>query len=350
MSIKCSIVIPAYNRINQLLLTLAAFEKQTCPSGNFEVVVVDDGSTDPTKELIRDYKPSYSFNFHSFTERRGPAFARNAGIEGARGHLIIFCDADFLVLPDFIETHQYYHYKHHKAVVSGIPYCHKTAYTQYFPDFSDREKNLIRVTLQKSGLWKDTYLQSNSVVEIISQEDLKKDFYQIERVLGPESISRKLKKEFLKRDVAPWLLFVTRCLSVEKSYLEEAGGFDERLLRGAGEDWELGYRLYKAGLSFISIKKVIGYHQEHPHAYRDPGTKFTPFHKLLFEKYGFDDPELLLLSLWDSSDELWHDITAYKNTLRLLRENNYPAKKYRDMESILLKALAKLSTGGEGIL
>ena len=343
MSIKCSIVTPAYNRINQLLLTLVAFEKQTFPRDNFEVIVVDDGSTDRTKELFKNYKASFIFNFPSFTEKRGPAFARNTGIEQAKGDYIIFCDADFLVLPQFIETHYNYHFKYKDVIVTGTPYCFKAAYTQYFPEFSNREKKLIRLTLQKSRLWKNSYLQSTNAVEIITEEDLKTDFTRIKRVLGPNVISHKLKNEFLKTDVAPWLLFITRCLSAKKSDLVKAGGFDERLIRG--EDWELGYRLYKSGLTFTSIKKTIGYHQEHPNSFRKQGEKFVPFYKFLYEQYGFDDPELLLLSIWDSSDELWREIPTYKNTLRLLREKDYSSKKYRDMAKTLIKAASKMSKG-----
>ncbi|MEH7413683.1 glycosyltransferase [Neobacillus drentensis] len=331
---KFSIIIPTYNRSRQLLLTLTAFENQTYPKDQFEVLVIDDGSTDNTLEILSNYEAPYIFRYFTLSTRNGPGVARNLGIQHARGTYVIFCDADFLGLPDFIATHDLYHAKHHNAVISGAPNCYKGVYTQFFSDFSELEKVAARSVLQQFQCWDDGYLKSKDLVEIITPEDIRNNFGKINQVMSHwEIISDKNKAALLQTNIAPWLLFITRCVSVEKTVLEKQGGFDERI--GSGGNWELGYRLYKQGLSFVSINGTVGYHQEHPSGYKNY-VKGEPFNKILLEKFGKKNPELLLLTLWDSSDELWRNIGVYKNTLAIVNKKQKSLKD-KDMVNSLLK-------------
>ncbi len=58
MAIRYSIIIPTFNRAQQLLLTLVSFETQTYPKHQFEVIVADDGSTDGTKAMVKGFQAS----------------------------------------------------------------------------------------------------------------------------------------------------------------------------------------------------------------------------------------------------------------------------------------------------
>ncbi len=89
MAPKVSVVIPAYNNAALLPETLDGVRRQTVT--DFEIVVVDDGSTDDTAEVVRRYDPSIRY---ARQENRGPAAARNAGVSLARGEFIAFCDHD----------------------------------------------------------------------------------------------------------------------------------------------------------------------------------------------------------------------------------------------------------------
>ncbi|WP_413306927.1 glycosyltransferase family 2 protein [Bacillus sp. 1P10SD] len=339
MDILYSVVIPVHNRSEQVLLTLTSFEKQI-NAKPFEVIVVNDASTDHTSEKINDYAKNapYPIQVVSLKERKGPA-GRNDGIEKANGNYIIFCDADFLVLPNFIETHHKMHQNHPMTVVSGTPYCYRGLYSLYFPNFTKEESTKMKQSLEKNGLWKDSYLKASKVTNILTQEDIRNHFEKVYKGLSIyEEIGESIKKAFLDLKNAPWLLFITRNVSVEKKAFQEVGGFDERLFRG--EDWDLGYRLYKKGYKFAIIEKEIGYHQEHPHEYRNPFKPMFSFSKALTEKFGKEDPELFILSLWDSSDDLWTDIPVYKKGLSL-----YCSSKNSDVESVkylLKKACQKI--------
>jgi glycosyltransferase involved in cell wall biosynthesis len=98
MSPKVSICIPTYNRKDYLKETLDSVFAQTYR--DYEVVVLDDGSTDGTEEMIKtaDYKVRYYWQ-----QNRGDAAARNKLLELAQGKFITFLDSDDLLMPDAVE-------------------------------------------------------------------------------------------------------------------------------------------------------------------------------------------------------------------------------------------------------
>jgi len=93
--VAVSVVIPAYNEEGYLVRCLAALGQQTYPAERFEVVVVDNGSTDATAEIARRHRARVVVQ-----PRKGVARARQAGFEAARGQVIASTDAD-TVVPSF---------------------------------------------------------------------------------------------------------------------------------------------------------------------------------------------------------------------------------------------------------
>ena len=86
---KVSVVIPTYNNALLLPETLDGVRRQTCQ--DLEIIVVDDGSTDHTAEMIERYDPTIRYLRQS---NQGPAAARNKGVSLAQGEFIAFCDHD----------------------------------------------------------------------------------------------------------------------------------------------------------------------------------------------------------------------------------------------------------------
>jgi glycosyltransferase involved in cell wall biosynthesis len=99
-----SVVIPAHDAEAYLSELLQALESQTLPAGRFEAIVVDDGSTDRTSEIVTAWASRESGRRLITSHGQGPAHARNIGIRAARGEWIAFTDSDTIPDPHWLET------------------------------------------------------------------------------------------------------------------------------------------------------------------------------------------------------------------------------------------------------
>lgn len=95
-----SIIIPVYNRPDEIEDLLASLAAQTCR--NFEVVVVEDGSTVPCREVIEKYAQTIPVKYF-FKPNEGRSIARNYGMQRAEGDCFIFFDSDCVIPADYFE-------------------------------------------------------------------------------------------------------------------------------------------------------------------------------------------------------------------------------------------------------
>jgi len=95
---KISIIIPTYNYAQYICEAIESVLNQTYK--DFEIIVVDDGSTDNTKEVIKPYLNKIKYIYQ---QNSGPSSARNRGIKEAKGEYIAFLDADDIWLPQKLE-------------------------------------------------------------------------------------------------------------------------------------------------------------------------------------------------------------------------------------------------------
>jgi len=100
-----SVIIPTYNAAKYLPDALESILQQN--HQNFEIIVIDDGSTDTTKDVLESYR---NLIIYRYQENAGPASARNHGLQIAQGEIIAFLDADDLWPEDKIER-QLFHLK-----------------------------------------------------------------------------------------------------------------------------------------------------------------------------------------------------------------------------------------------
>jgi len=95
-----SVIIPTYNRAGFIRKTIQSVLDQSF--GNFEIIVVDDGSTDNTEELLQSIDDERLIYFRKTNEER--AVARNTGAKRSRGTYVTFLDSDDLLYPEHLET------------------------------------------------------------------------------------------------------------------------------------------------------------------------------------------------------------------------------------------------------
>jgi glycosyltransferase involved in cell wall biosynthesis len=118
---KVSVIIPAFNAERYIQNTLESVFEQTYK--DYEVIVVNDGSTDSTQKILDNYGP----RIRVFTKtNRGPASARNMGIKKASGKYIAFLDADDLWLKNKLKMQVEYLDSHPKA---GFVYCNAICFS-----------------------------------------------------------------------------------------------------------------------------------------------------------------------------------------------------------------------------
>src|SRR5689334_11593830 len=94
-----SVVLATYNRADRLRACLDALDRQTCPLDEYEVVVVDDGSSDATPELLESYHPRYRL-WPLHQTNAGQARALNRGVAAAQGRFCLLLDDDIVARPD----------------------------------------------------------------------------------------------------------------------------------------------------------------------------------------------------------------------------------------------------------
>jgi len=100
---ELSIIIPAYNYGHLLAQAVTSVIEQL--TDNDELIIVDDGSTDDTEDVVAELKKDNPENIRSYRQvNKGAAAARNAGIELSTGEFLLFLDADDELLPGALDT------------------------------------------------------------------------------------------------------------------------------------------------------------------------------------------------------------------------------------------------------
>lgn len=99
-----SVVVPVYNDPEGIRMTLDSLVHQTLPREWYEVIVVDNGSTDETPSVVEEFEVAYAnVRLRTEADAQGSYAARNRGIAAARGEVVAFIDADMSVDPDWLQ-------------------------------------------------------------------------------------------------------------------------------------------------------------------------------------------------------------------------------------------------------
>ncbi|MFH1720468.1 MAG: glycosyltransferase family 2 protein [Patescibacteria group bacterium] len=220
---QASFVIPTYNRSTCLKDCIEHLFEQNFVKSEFEIVVVDDGSTDDTKEVVEDLQNGAPIEIQYFRqENQGQGIARNLGVMKARGKIIVLIGDDIIVTPDFLREHMKIHNKYHEenVAVLGLILWH--------PDTN------------KTPLM--NFLTDGSAI--------------LGRFGGHQFAFEKL----AGKKMADFNFFYTSNISLKRSLMLKYS-FDPIFSKYGWEDIELGYRLTKEAFMKLHYNRfAIGYH------------------------------------------------------------------------------------------
>ena len=114
-----TVIIPTFNRAQALICCLEHLERQSCQ--DFEVVVVDDGSTDETAARVEEYEKRTTLNLKFIRQSNGgPARARNVAVAAASSPLALMIGDDIFPTPQFVEAHLKLHRQHPEPQVAAL--------------------------------------------------------------------------------------------------------------------------------------------------------------------------------------------------------------------------------------
>ena len=114
-----SVVVATYNRVDTLRVTLERLASQTLSTDKYEVIVVDDGSTDATGDMVSGHIGRYPVLLtYLHHQNGGPGYSENRGIRAAKGPWILLIADDIHPLPDMLQVHYDAHAQHPEANVA----------------------------------------------------------------------------------------------------------------------------------------------------------------------------------------------------------------------------------------
>ena len=207
-----SVVIPTFNRAALLRASLKSLADQSMSPKEFEVVVVDDGSSDNTAEICESLKSLLDLKYFRI-ENSGIAAAKNLGIFASSGSIIIFFDDDDIAHPRFLEEHLRVHDQHREEKLAVL------GYTEWKPGLKVSE--LMRFVTE-DGCFLFSY------PALADGQELDFTYFW-----GGRS-------------------------SCKRSLLIKHGVFNQEFRFGS-EDIELGYRLSRFGLKVLFNRNAIQY-------------------------------------------------------------------------------------------
>jgi len=103
--VRVSLIVPTYNRAKYLIKSIPSFLDQTLPVSEYEILVIDNNSSDNTKEVTNSLLDLAKCSWrYIFEQRQGLHYARNRGILEALGDIVVFGDDDIIADKDWLET------------------------------------------------------------------------------------------------------------------------------------------------------------------------------------------------------------------------------------------------------
>ncbi|TQM78606.1 GT2 family glycosyltransferase [Saccharothrix saharensis] len=260
-SSRCTVIVPTYNRRRLLELTLDSLAAQDLHRDRFEVVVVDDGSSDDTATMVRSFEERFDLRyFYQPDEGYRVARARNVGIRHARGEVCVFVDSGVLLHSASLSAHVAAHDATEEPLaLNGYVYCF---------NLDNEDAGLIRKHVDVDDV--DSTIAS--LARTGSWPDVREPFYE------------RYSDDFGHLP-APWLMYWTCHASARTEQVRAVGSYDEEFRTWGGEDLDLAYRLHRDGARFGVSRAASSIHYPHDKDQGDNTRSAQRNYRYIAEKY-----------------------------------------------------------------
>jgi LmbE family N-acetylglucosaminyl deacetylase/glycosyltransferase involved in cell wall biosynthesis len=238
MTPKLSLLLITYNKLAYLRGALLALQLLDEPREDFEVIVIDDGSTDGTRSFLAEFEPNYTLRWAS-QANAGRSAARNVGAKLARGALYVILDDDFLI---------------HPGSLGALWRAHQ----------AEPERILIS-SLQHIGVGHVAGLLETIVRDgTVSWGDLH-DTAPAEDEYALADLMRRMLSAGIERFAVPWMAAQGMSVSIPARVFARLEGYDERFTAYGMEDFDIGFRFVDGGGHFGWVERSLLYHLDHGH-------------------------------------------------------------------------------------
>ena len=314
-----SVVIATHNQQERLRLVLAGLRGQTASDVRFEVVIVDDGCSDGTAEMLDEVGRQMALKVVRLRPNEGRCRARNRGVEAATGEFVAFLDGDALPHPQWLQHHiEALEQGEWESLLCGAEYS--LPGLEYLQDpqsgmpMEDKTPSVVR-----------EYLRIHRQELILTEDMVLGAFDRVETcaVLGGypfpelETLQEQIADLFAQYSDSPigWIGFFPHNGAVAREAFLEVGGFDPNM--AFSEGWDLAYRLQQRGCRPCFVSEAKTYHLYHYHDFSDPlkahEETLVLKRAMQYMERKHVDPKLLLFHFWHAS--IWPDAFLPEETL-----------------------------------
>lgn len=254
-----SVVIPLYNQAHSTHLALWSLARQQLDTEQFEVVLVDDCSTEDLRPIVDQYADRMDLRYLRNPTNLGRARARNRGVEAARHEDLVLLDGDTFCAPDLLLRHQ---------------------------KFTGRADGDVLLGRRLESGW--------ATLAALSRGEVPMDTSPAEE---DQRDGRMMSPAMFAESRTPWMFVFCHNMSLSRTLFDAVGGFDTSFDVWGYEDTDIAYRIFRhhgrESGHFVYDPDAVGYHLPH---YRNwaadwaGAQKYLPYMR---SRYGHYDVELL---------------------------------------------------------